>query len=295
MSAQNTGNESRSISSSHRMNNREIQLSCLEIMKRFSSLCESNGLRYFLCGGTLLGAVRHKGFIPWDDDVDVSMPRPDYERLLDLTVRDHPLLEDRFLFQNEENGYPRPYLRVYDTWTTVHHQTILHDEELSGNCLWIDIFPLDGLPGEERRLKRLFFVRDLINLGNTLSFAQPGKGKTKTKAFIKLLCVPLFRAIGSERFLSLMRRLCKRFPYETSEYVGALSYGLYGAKELMKKTEVEKTVLVEFEGDAYPTMSCWDSYLTNIYGDYMQVPPTEKRKIHEIDAFFVGPRLREQI
>ena len=273
--------------SSSNMTKNEIQSVELSILDAFSSFCKKNDLKFMLCGGTLLGAIRHKGFIPWDDDIDVCMPRPDYERLLDMTVRSNSeSIEGRYIFAAPENGFVRPFCKLIDSNTEVQEQFTGSSDGMNG--LWIDILPLDGLPSDYDELVSIYRKRAFLGRCNALCYARIGGGKSLFKRVLKPLPKAICRAIGPEYFTRRIEQLCFRHPYETSEYVGVLSNGLYGAGERMRKTGVEKTVLVDFEGSRYPAMSCWDEYLSGIYGDYMQLPPAEKRETHLMSARFLG-------
>ena len=124
---------------------RQLQLVELDILKQFLEICEKHALTYYMLGGTLLGAVRHKGFIPWDDDIDIGMPRPDYEKFLKLATYDlKPPYQLHTLFQNrgEYNYY---YARVENPETRVLRKMAIEDVHIPA---WIDVFPLDGVPND---------------------------------------------------------------------------------------------------------------------------------------------------
>lgn len=279
---------------------KESQELSFQILEVFASFCLEHDLRYTLCGGTLLGAVRHGGFIPWDDDIDVFMPRPDYERMLDLTVRKNPIVNGRYLFQNAENGLPKPATRLQDLQTKIFGRMV-KGETYGCAGLWVDIIPLDGMPESHLKLRTLFCLRDCLDTLNRQCFAVPGKGSSTLKGMLKCLTIPIARLIGSERLIKSLNTLSYRLDYSSSKYIGAISSGLYGVGERMERMEFEKYAEKEFEGHLFPVMGCWDSYLTGIYGDYMQLPPLEKRKTHEVDAWllddaeFSGMTLPEQL
>ena len=258
------------------LDKREIQCKELEILIFVDRFCKENGLRYYLAGGTLLGAVRHKGFIPWDDDIDICMPRPDYERLMEI----FPKTGDWMLKSRSLQNWTAPFAKVLDMTTDV--ESVFSEAE---KHLWIDIFPVDGLPADigevEKIYKKCDFYRCLYGIGN----ARLGEGKTIFRKYAKFLLKPMVVLYGLENFSRKIEEIAMRHPYETSEYVGAVTWGLYGAGERMKKSEFEKATTVEFEGHIFPAMSCWDSYLTGIYGDYMTPPPPEKRQTHDMVVY----------
>lgn len=261
-----------------KLTNEEIKCIELNILKEFVKCCEEYGLRYYLCGGTLLGAIRHKGFIPWDDDIDICMPREDYEIFTNI-FRDNDIF---LLRSNCRNNFIGGLSQLVDRTTIVDYKY------KSDNCyinLWIDIFPIDGLPEDicevEKIYKKCYFYRTIYQLVD----CKLGEGSTVFKKYIKYILKPLARIVGKKRCIDKIEEIINLHPYSESMYVGCVSNGIYGVGERMLKSEFEKSVNVEFEGYIFKTFSCWDSYLKGIYGDYMKLPPIEKRKIHIMSAY----------
>lgn len=263
------------------LSSKEIKKIELKILLNFNEFCRENNLRYYLAGGTLLGAIRHKGFIPWDDDIDVCMPRPDYERFIRSYSQAQSCYE---LKSNYLKNFSAPFTKVIDIRTKVLSQ---FNESGVDTNLWIDIFPVDGLPENLTEVQNIYdkcnFYRTVLNL----SSAKLGEGKTAFRKYSKYLLKPLAQIYGKKRCIDKIERIASRYPYETSKYVGAITWGLYGVGERMLKSEFEKEVEVEFEGHKFPAFSCWDSYLKGLYGDYMQLPPVEKRKTHDMVAYLL--------
>ena len=255
---------------------RDVQVIGLELLDAFDAFCRRHGLRYYLCGGTLLGAVRHGGFIPWDDDVDVIMARPDYDRLVKLCEAGEIAPDTQFACL--ENGrFPRPFARVYDLKTQVQRK---YHKPVSGAHVWIDILPIDGLPKEEKKLKRLYGVRFYINKYNFWAMWKPGTGNRKRIVLRHWRYCWFAMPIGAMRWARLLDRMGRSRPYETFDTVGCFTAGRYGPGEAMPKEAFEIPVKVSFEGRELETMSCWKEYLTGIYGDYMSLPPEDKRVPH---------------
>ena len=257
----------------------EVKNIQLNILKKFDDFCDKNNLRYYLAGGTLLGAIRHKGYIPWDDDIDVCMPRKDYEFLVNNFIsNDKNLTIKSFLLNNLDI----PFAKIVDISTKIDSK---FDESEVNKHLWIDIFPVDGLPEDIYKVKEIYsrcnFYRTLLLLQD----AKLGEGTTCFRKYAKYLLKPLAKFYGRKRCVEKLEKIAKSNPYETSKYVGAVTWGLYGAGERMLKSEFEKSVELEFEGYKFPAFSCWDSYLTGLYGDYMQLPPVEKRKTHNMTVY----------
>ena len=266
-------------STRRKLSKREIQQRELAILLHVQKICEAHGLKFYLAGGTLLGAIRHKGFIPWDDDIDICMPRPDYEKLLTIFAKENH--NQNLKAQSSFLGnWTAPFAKILDMTTEVVSQ--FNEDEKS---LWIDIFPVDGLPGNLEEVRGIYrkvsFFRHLYLVG----IARLGEGKTAFRKYIKYILKPAARMYGLSRPSRKIEAIAMVHPYETSEYVGAVTGGLYGVGERMLKSEYEKAVTVTFEGHEFPTMSCWGSYLTGIYGDYMTPPPPEKRRTHDMVVY----------
>lgn len=251
----------------------------LEILLSYDKFCKEKNLKYYLAGGTLLGAIRHKGFIPWDDDIDVCMPRKDYEFFVKKFSSDRTNLKVRC---NLLNNFGLPFAKVIDISTITKFQ---FDESENNKHLWIDIFPVDGLPKDLEEVKIIYnkcnFYRTILMLAD----AKLGEGTTSLKKYSKYILKPLAKLYGRKRCVDKIEEIAKSNPYETSKCVGIVTWGLYGVGERMLKSEFEKYVEVEFEGHKFPAFSCWDSYLTGLYGDYMQLPPVEKRKTHNMTVY----------
>lgn len=151
--------------------------------------------------------------------------------------------------------------------------------------LWIDVFPVDGLPDDIREVERIYKKRDFYRKILILCGARMGQGKTKVRKYLKYILKPLANLYGKKRCVDNIEALAAQYPYDEHKYVGDIVWGLYGVGERMLKSEFEKAVEVEFEGHTFPTFSCWDSYLKGLYGDYMKLPPEEKRQTHDMVAY----------
>lgn len=261
------------------LSNTEIKDSELKILLYFVQFCDKNNLRYYLAGGTLLGAIRHKGFIPWDDDIDLCMPRKDYEFFVKNFSVDKNNVEVRCNFLK---NFGLPFAKIVDLDTIIDSK---FDESENNKHLWIDIFPVDGLPENLKEVEKIYNSCNFYRRILMLSDAKLGKGTTTFRKYSKYILKPLAKLYGRKRCVNKIEQIAKSNPYETSEYVGIVTWGLYGIGERMLKSEFEKSVEVEFEGHKFPAFSCWDSYLTGLYGNYMELPPIEKRKTHNMTVY----------
>ena len=254
----------------------DIHALCLRMLDAFTAFCDRHGLSFYLCGGTLLGAVRHGGFIPWDDDLDLFMSRPDYDRLVQLCGKKE--IAPGLRFACLENGeFLRPFARIYDLSAPVQRKTRV---AASGPYVWIDILPVDGLPEDPRRLKALYRRRDRLSRWNYGAFWKPFTGSRK-KMILKSFrgWVP-GRLGGARRWAKTLDALGRRFPFGATTLVGCVTAGRYGVGEAMPLTRYLEPVPMTFEGRPLQTMSCWREYLTGIFGDYMRLPPEEERFPH---------------
>lgn len=250
----------------------EIKSIELGILDYVAGICEKHHLRYYLAYGTLIGAIRHHGFIPWDDDIDIVMPRPDYEKLLDICQSASP--EKRYqMLNSRDEGYLYGFAKVVDRRTEMVDDTV---EMIPGLGIWLDIFPYDGMTSKNSWNNRIcYYLNKLRGAAIYKEFPQ-GKG---ANYFVWKLC----RLIGYRIFLKWYERLCKVVPYDTSQYVGLISDRRdYHPRELFKET-----IKVQFEGKEYDAPIGYDQMLRNYYGDYMQLPPEEQRVSHHIKAVLI--------
>lgn len=255
------------------LNLKDVQAADLEILLHFDAYCKKHGLRYYLCGGTLLGAVRHGGFIPWDDDVDVFMARPDFDRLFAL-CEEEPIGEDLELCSVQNHKLPRAFAKVFWKRTRVVRPYL---KPIGGANLWIDILPVDGLPSDKKVYRRLRALRDFLEMHNLTSMWRVGRGHRKKMILEYALRYPLAIAVGKWRWAEWMDKLGRKRSYEAYDTVGTLVSGRYSYDgEVMPKAKFEIPVSIEFEGHNFETMSCYKEYLSGIYGDYMTPPPNPK-------------------
>ena len=261
---------------------REVQLFGLEILKDVHNFCILNGIRYSLAYGTLLGAIRHSGFIPWDDDIDIVMPRPDYEKFCQTFKSDtgfnifSPIVGDCYL----------GYARVCDLKKTWVHSMPWCKQSPTG--MWIDIFPIDGIDSNRDKnadynyLSKLEKRRFKARMPkDNLKRPMPFKRLLRTIAKKILFCWTDVKTVVSE-----YDNFIKGTEFESSNYCGNRAILTYYNKEEYLRSLFDSYIDVEFEGNSFKAISNYDEYLRTIYGDYMRLPPVEKRVRHPQEMYW---------
>lgn len=259
-----------------------LQLTLADELKR---ICEEHGIRYFIFAGSLLGAVRHGGFIPWDDDMDFGMLREDYDRFLGVCAEE--LDSSRFYLQTDQSErlYPFNFAKLQLKGTHVV-ENFAKTARIS-NGIYIDIFPLDAVA--ERPLARTLQFRGFW-LFRSLLWVKCGYGKDYQRRQFKNRCAQLLSKPFSIPFLKAMkRRIITRYQRVHTEHV-VTSDGFYGLRrETLRREWVENLAEYDFEDRCFPGIADFDAYLTYLYGDYMQLPPVEARNHHSRLSVDFGP------
>lgn len=258
----------------------EIKKIELDILIYIRRLCEENNLRYYLAYGTLLGAIRHKGFIPWDDDVDIYMPRDDYERFILLCKKKKEGNYD-VMSCDYDKEYYYEFAKVVDKRTKLQEYGIKPVEDLG---VYVDIFPLDGLPRKYKwHIKRLWILVKLRALSVYLKI--PVKNALY-RSVLQLIC-KFLRKMDSVRLARFINKIAQKYNYDSSHYV-ACAVSSAGIAGVFEKKVFEKKVKVAFENELFNAPGDWEVYLHKSYGDFMQLPPPEKQITHHFfDAYWI--------
>lgn len=247
----------------------------LEMLKFIDEVCKKEGLRYFLCGGTLLGAVRHHGFIPWDDDIDIFMPRPDYEKIIELT-KDSKKYR---LLSEVDDGYYYNFGKLVDKRTLLIEQQV---NPIDSMGIYIDIFPVDGMPESEAECDVHFEKLDGIrNKINGFSQERPHVRKNLL-AYIRswnLYIGNKKRSLSKEQIN--YKREALLYEYDNSKNV-FVTGGAYKKRDVFPKMWISEGTYLEFEGEKFCVPTQYDKYLKQLYGDYMKLPPKEKQVTHHM-------------
>ena len=246
-----------------------VQEECLKIMDAFDGVCRKHGLRYYMACGTMLGAVRHKGFIPWDDDVDLYMPRPDYEI---LQKNRKEWLPENLNLCNQQNDitFPHYFAKIEDLNTTFVERAYLGHY----GGAWIDIFPIDGAPDNEgERKKHIRRFRHWRRLQYYV-YRNPWKhGRTPGGLFVWLVQKLYSKEYVNRRLLEVI----KEYDFDNHDLLMPHNDK---QKTFTKETLGVNPVEYDFEGRKFYGVKDYDKYLTTIFGNYMTPHPVEQRVVH---------------
>lgn len=265
----------------HFLSSDEVKRDELEILLRFAEMCDSLGLKYSLAGGTLLGAVRHHGFIPWDDDIDVCMARPDYERFVAEGAALVSEVGLRFEPYYGTTMETTPFVKLVNPSIAVQAW-----KEAKQSYLWVDVFPVDGLPDNPTEVERIYNDANVPRQALIAAATTASSGRNVLRRVVKAVMDPVLRTqAAGNAFGRKLNEIARAVPYGSTESVGSITWGMYGVGECIPLSGFEKQTPIQFEGHEFTCMSCWDEYLTGIYGDYMQLPPVEQRVSHGLKAW----------
>lgn len=265
----------------------EVQQVSLEILKDVHEFCVKNNIKYSLSGGSLLGAIRHNGFIPWDDDIDIQMPRPEYEKFI------HSYKSERGyrLFSHELDECKDvgiAYTRVCEMEKTYVNTGIQPWQE-KATGLWIDIFPIDGAPDTPRKAKvkieKMYWTWRLTLAARSrykLDFGTTKSLFVIVRQYFKKLC----SFIIPWEIVSLYIEKCMEYNYDSSNYIANFSIIHYKFREWQPKTEMSEFVLHRFENEEFYIMTGYDISLSSLYGNYMELPPEDKRINHSNYVYY---------
>lgn len=258
---------------------KSIQLAILEYVHDF---CIKNNIRYSLCGGTLIGAVRHKGYIPWDDDIDIIMPRDDYEKFCSLFCQDSTNSAYKLITCFNDKQYFQPFAKVVDSRTRLIES---YDRPVDSLGVYVDVFPSDFLP--EDFAKRNRFWRKILKKRNfaTVIYQKINKKEGLVKRICRIILYYLFRPFPANMFAKKINKFSAK-ESNLSSYVACSVFG-YGRREEMSRTVFDSFVDMSFEGRQFKVMQGYDIYLSSLYGDYMKLPPKEKQvPKHDFKAYW---------
>lgn len=245
---------------------KELHSIILEIGKTFHQICAQNKIPYYMLGGTMLGAIRHKGFIPWDDDMDFGIPRKYYYKAIKLLKEQLP--KKYHVTTIEDNvGIFGEIVKIEDTRTII--QELNRDSGSNEIGVFVDIFPIDNTDNNYGKFSRNMLILRLLHAQQLVM------GHHSHYNIESIICKIISSIFGRFCFLKLLRRLV----HKQGLYYANHS-GMWGQRETVKKEIMGKPVLYDFEDTQFYGVNKSHEYLTNLYGNYMQLPPEDKRHIH---------------
>ncbi len=259
----------------------------LDILRHTLDICNKHNLTYYMLGGTLLGAIRHKGFIPWDDDIDIGIPRPDYDRFIEFAEKE---LKDPYQLHttlNMKGQYSYYYARIENK--KVKLQRYATNKKLVIPA-WIDVFPLDGVPNDDNEmrkwLKECKFWRKIYTLSQA-SFLAASDSYKKKQSFLLSFGRTVFLKLRFDRFINTkwawrkFDKVLRKNDYDNSNRI--INYcGNWGIKEMFSKSVYGKGTLYQFEDLWLNGPDDYNFVLTQMYGDYMTPPNENDRDRHHL-------------
>ena len=243
---------------------KEVHQKMLELLTEFDRVCKKNNIRYVLDSGTLLGAIRHKGFIPWDDDIDVAMLREDYDKFCEIANQE---LGENYCFENTmmNKNFPNIFGKVFDKTTRYVQKSTAH--LAVPQCLWLDIFPMDNIVMEKKKMQ--------CRIVASINMVRCIKQKTEKFEFRHVLYLPLL-ILPLKTLNKMAEKWMRKYNKKETEFVCPICQS-GTSKPAFKRTMFTDTMSGEFCGMQFPVPVEYDAYLHGYYKNPMQLPPKESR------------------
>lgn len=263
--------------------NKKVQDLTMFTLNTLIEFCEKNNIRYYFTGGALIGVLRHKGFIPWDDDIDLGIPRKDFDRL-------HELLKEKM---PEGFGICNRY--TDSNWHFAMSQFIDLQSEIEINLaekpriahIWVDVFPLDGLPNNKLlrwfRVKEILLHRYLVQIAHITTQVDIHRKRPWYECALLKICsvIPIGKIINTEKVLNHLEVLLRKSDFDEAFWCGNM-LGRYREREVVPRSWFGNAKKGDFEGEKVNIPEDSHSILKALYGDYMKLPPEEERVAHGV-------------
>ena len=252
----------------------EFKKISLDVLCAVHEFCQEHNIKYSLACGTLIGAIRHKGYIPWDDDIDIYMIREDYNRFVKLFTE---LYQGKYalLSFERESSCNIPYAKVYDN-RTIYLEDKKYDYE--GIGVSIDVFPVDNAPDNINEWKRYERKRVLLRNIYVMKELNWRKNRSFLKNLIVQICSLLLYPVSKKTLAQMLDKYAKKYNKVNTNYYTESCLGKPNGRFL--QVDFEKTIDWPFEGKSFKVMAGYDDYLCNFFGKYMQLPPIEEQISH---------------
>ena len=258
----------------------EVKQIQLRILNYIDSTLRENGIPYWLDCGTLLGSIRHEGYIPWDDDIDLIIMRKDYDRAIDILNANSNRYQ--VLTMDNTKGYFYLFAKVTDTKTHIIEKGL---HEINSLGIYVDLFPLDFLPIDNKKYKQ--HVDKIFALRSLIYYSMMDKQKFMKASLANKAKFALGNLYGRKRAMQKVDRICRDYSAKGEGYLADI-VGADSKNMKIPASVFAETILGEFEGKKYPIPAGYDIYLKTLYGDYMTLPPEEKRVFtHGFHAYWI--------
>lgn len=260
----------------------EIKIELCRMLKELDEYLGEHGIQYSIMSGTLLGAVRHGGFIPWDDDIDIAVLRKDYDRLIEILRKNKRIGEELEISGYEVDKTDMPFLKVYNKSIAVKDNLAKDPSEL-----WIDIFPFDNVPdrGTRSYCQRVRLMQKLYqkNLEANGFYALEATRKKGIYNYLNKIVVWIAGKFNKEKLIERYVGFCKKYKNQECRYIQDLTWGT----KAVPRALFDEIVDYQFNDITVKGFKDYDTYLKCVYGDYMQLPPEDQRVSHGIKAWRV--------
>lgn len=256
----------------------------LENLDALINICKKYNLRYYLIGGSLIGVLRHRGFIPWDDDIDVGLPRPDYNKFVKVAKDELPAFMDIKTMSSDPN-FKCYFTRLINNKKKIYWDHGQYKAEIG---VWMDVFPIDALP--DKSVLRAIQVFNVYAHKAIYKFTQINYVSTNKKGrpFIERFLIKFAqitqvgRLIDPDKSLERLNRVAQKYDYDSAKWVWNFS-GNYGKREIVPKEQLGGIREGQFEGRIVSIPEAAEDYLESIYGEWRRLPPQEKRVCHAVE------------
>ena len=255
----------------------ELKLIEFRLLCDVDLLCREKGFNYSLAYGTLLGAVRHKGFIPWDDDIDIFMKRETYEKFINYCLNNKT--DFNIITHLNCDWYRYPFAKICMPGTVIEEENTFNDGKLG---VYIDLFPIDvlGYTKSEAIYRKTEFIRSLITAANWKKYF-----RSKSHSFLyeplRILFYGLTRIIKTNDLVEKIEKPFRNMTNTKGAYCGNI-FSAYRESEVVSQEIYNEYTEIEFEGKNFMCIKNYELYLSNLYGDYMKLPPLEKQVTHHM-------------
>ena len=252
----------------------ELKAIQLDMLKDIHSFCVSHDIKYSLAFGSLLGAIRHKGYIPWDDDIDIMMRRDEYERFITTYGNDRYKIAD----MSVNPDYGLPFAKVEDIRTKMNEMA----EGTTEYGIYIDVFPVDNVPDDMSKRKHYYQKKSILNALYNLKVIKVNKERSILKNAVLMVSHILLFFVSKQHIAHMMSAYSSRYQGQKTEYVGIVAPADSRIDETVPSNFFEEFVELPFENIKVMSIKEYVNYLRAFYGDYMKLPPIDKRISHHV-------------